>query len=354
VLGIGSFGLAGDGGTRGSDGSNVPPPDVGPDATLCFGSFEHLCFTTPPTGDVALSGAIDTATDARCVTMTGAGGELCVIGGSQIEVTGTVAVSGARPLVLIATTSLTVSGTLDASSVVGGAVGAGANSAACTAATAPVSAKGGGGAGGSFGNSGGNGGKAQGAGGVSGASQTATFVRGGCAGNTGSCPTIGNTGGPGGVGGPGGGALYLIAGNQLAISGAVFASGAGGSLGGTYCGGGGGGTGGLIALEAPTIAAGSSPIAANGGGGAGATGASGASPGANGTTTTPHSAASGGTAGAPYGAAGGAGGYDAQAGAAGGAGTLGGGGGGGGVGFVWIHGAITGTPQISPAPTIAL
>src|SRR5688572_16091698 len=152
--------------------------------------------------------ALDTATNTNCtqlVTQT-VGPELCVIAGTQITVN-SVVVTGARPLVLAATESITVAGTLDLSSQRSPArVGAGGNASAalCGTVTAAGSnvAGGGGGAGGTFGGRGGNGGignnggVATGTRGISAVLGTLVGVRGGCPGSKG-----GNAGG--GVGGAG-------------------------------------------------------------------------------------------------------------------------------------------------------
>jgi hypothetical protein len=302
LLGIGSFGFAdGGGGITGDVATTGDGGHTGPtaDARQCFGSLAQLCLTSPPSGNVVIAAAIDTSSDPRCATVAQpTGPELCVISGGAVQVTGTVATSGARPLVVVAGSTLTISGTLDASSTVAGAVGAGADPAECSAPTPPAAGTGGGGPGGSFGAVGGAGGDSQfGGSSLPAAAQPLSYVRGGCAGSDGTVDARFGLGGAGGVAGRGGGAIYLVAGTQIGISGSVFASGAGGSTGGGYSGGGGGGTGGMIAIEAPTVDLSGATIAANGGGGAGGDSALGpAGPGADGTTTTPNAAASGGSA----------------------------------------------------------
>src|SRR5262249_35704830 len=155
-----------------------------PDAQQCFGSLTQLCLAAPPTGELMLTEAIDTSSDARCTTMSQAGGpDLCVMSGGVVQVSGNVTTTGSRPLVLIAASTLIVSGTLDASSTQAGAVGGGADAGECVAPAPPGGGSGGGGAGGSFGDTGGGGGNGYGGGGSapSGA-QTLTAVRGGCPG----------------------------------------------------------------------------------------------------------------------------------------------------------------------------
>jgi hypothetical protein len=331
ILGIGTFEL-GDGGGRGDDGGG-DSPDAAP---LCGGTLASIC-VPGPTGPLDLqTDPFDTASDPRCTVVTQTTGpELCVVAGTSVTISGTTHVIGARPLVVIAASTLTIAGTLDASSVrVGPRIGAGADASQCLPGTPPTVAIAGG-AGGSFGALGGNGGFQ----GTAGAIQSVMNVRGGCPSQMAQGPRPAH----------GGGAIYLIAGSTISIAGGVFASGEGGSgaAAGASAGSSGGGSGGLVALEAPTITV-SGTVAANGGGGAGGStaGLAGA-PGGDGTTTAYSTRASGGVSGGAGGAGGALG---TPTGANGGA-SIGGGGGGGGCGVVWVKGAISGS-QISPAPTI--
>jgi hypothetical protein len=105
----------------------------------------------------------------------------------------------------------------------------------------------------------------RGAGGIATAGAAPTGLRAGCRGG------FGGSGGGGstvGVGGRGGGAVYLIAGTEIQISGLVTAYGGGGGGGDEKGGGAGGGSGGMIGLDAPVVTvAASGAVAANGGGG---------------------------------------------------------------------------------------
>jgi hypothetical protein len=257
-------------------------PDAHPDAANCYGGgLATICLTTPPSGDYTVSTPTTVATDTQCtqVVAQSGGPELCVIAGIHIDISSTLDATGTRPLVLVATTSLAVEGKIDVSSyrlqsggtVVGEHVGAGeASGALCGAPTAggnDANAGAGGGAGGTFGGQGGAGAVGRnGAGGTAGAPATVgpapTFVRGGCAGTAG-----GDAGAnAGGLPGHGGGAVYLIAGGQIMVSGVITASAQGGYGGKLGSGGGGAGAGGLIGLDAPQIAN-TGTIFANGGGG---------------------------------------------------------------------------------------
>ena len=335
------------------DASPDAPPDAPPDAQSCFGNglLGALCLASAPsTPALVPSGTLDTGNDASCTQVISVAGiELGVIAGSTVGMAGDTTVIGTRPLVLLAASTLTIDHTLDLSSKRGGPTGAAADSAICgqpgNASGTGGNDNGGaaGGGGGSFQQRGGAGGTGDTngsptAGASSGQAQPASSLRGGCPGGAG-----GNGAGhAGGAGGASGGAVYLLAGQQISITGAVFASGAGGGGGNnSETGGGAGGSGGLIGLEAPAIAV-TGIIAANGGGGGGGGGANGSGgAGGDGTTTQLDQRASGGSTGDDFGGQGASGSTGAQAGGVGG--------GGAGVGYVWVHGTVTtASPRISP------
>lgn len=358
LLGIEDFSLAPD--------ANVDAPGV--DAQLCYGQgLAPVCLTSPAMGARTLDAPIDTDAMGTCsdvVAQTTAGApELCVIAATQISVSATVTVIGSRPLMLLATESITIGGVLDVSSRRSPArLGAGANFTGCIAGTAPLNTASGagGGAGGTFATRGANGGDGAPAGAVvnnNGSAPPAmvpvTFVRGGCKAQDG-----GDSGAAqGGLGGASGGAVYLFAGTMIDVQGSIFASGAGAGSSALHAGGGGGGAGGFIGLEAPTINV-LGILAANGANGSGGSGSTaGGGAGADGATTafaTQPAAVAGGATG---GGAGGRGATGAVAASIGGTGSTAvtgtaGGGGGGGAGVIYVKGTFTGT-QVSPAPTIA-
>ena len=331
--------LPGDGGT--SDGSAGP---------FCYGTgLVKVCFATEPTGTLSITQtAIDTGAfgcASAADVLSGAGP--CYIAASTISLPAgqTTLATGTVPLVLVATDTIAIAGTLDgAGHRQQSSAPAGGNFTGCQAGTNPASGTyGGGGQGGSFlaqGGGGGDGGTA--AGGTSGAAlPTPTSLHGGCAGHSG--------GNAGGSGGKGGGALYLIASTSIAITGRVDVSGAGGNGEGDNngTGGGAGGSGGMVGLDAPTVNITGAVCAIGGSGASGATGSSGQSGGdASGGSTAC-------TAGAPGTATGGAGsggaGGLAGMGAVGSTGSTGGGGGGGGSsGYVRIDGTRTGSGPIQP------
>ncbi|HEY4181200.1 MAG TPA: hypothetical protein VGM90_30355 [Kofleriaceae bacterium] len=341
------------------------------DAQLCFGTPHQICFTTPPAQPKDLPATIDTGVDASCDLLVPQPGglDLCVVAGTQVTVPSAgTRVYGTRPLVVVATGALTITGTLDASSRHDGAnkTGPAANAATCSSANINGESDAGGGAGGGgggFGGAGGSAGKADtnmsagndgdSTGGTGGAISSNTFIRGGCRGGNG-----GDGGGNGGAGGDGGGAVYLIANTTITVNGAVFASGAGGTGGPRDSnGGGGGGSGGLIGLDAPTIVI-NGTLAANGaggGGGGGVTNSSGdAANGGDGTTTNWNQRAVPGPGGTQSPAANTPGGQGTATtfvtGDPAPASIGGGGGGGGGIGVIQTHGTVQGT-QISPSPT---
>lgn len=309
-------------------------------AAFCYGTLVPTCFPMAPTGGLTLTGPLDTTSDARCSP-----GPICAIGADNLVID-RLDVTGKRPLALVAITTLTVAGQLDASSTQN-RTGPASGSVACTVPS-PAGGGGnpGGGAGASFGTVGGTGGKGAtgggAAGGIPGAIQQPTELRGGCPGAPG-----GGAAGTFGTGGNGGGALALYAGTKIQIDQDIRVVGAGGRGGITAGGGGGGGgSGGMIVLEAPMIVA-LNDVYANGGGGG--EGANGNDDGETGKESTAFDgvAAGGNNSGGGNGGAGFAGTMAAGPGATAGGGAGGGGGGGGGV--IWIKGTLTGT-KISPAP----
>lgn len=165
-----------------------------------------------------------------------------------------VNVTGANALAIVSGSDIAITGTL-AVSAKGSVGGAGAfDQTGCTGKVPPEGKVGGAGGGG-FGSVGGPGGKGlgdmgeAGLGGAKAGTAELTPLRGGCGG--------------GGVApdktpGAGGGAIQLVSRNQILISGNLAANGGGGF--------GGGGSGGGILLEAPTVEV-SGSVVANGGGG---------------------------------------------------------------------------------------
>jgi hypothetical protein len=337
-----------------------PPPDGGMDADnrVCFGAgMVKPCFPTAPTGDLTLPSAIDTTDSPLCSTdVMDVPAGLCVIARANITVPAgtTVAVTGDRPLVLVATGTISITGVLDAASrhattdpFATTQIGAGADpTGGCNVGVAPAVS--GGGAGGTFVIRGGNGGNGNGGavGGMSGIAQTIA-LRGGCRGQEGTGTSLIPA-----QGGRGGGALYLIA-NTITISGVINASGEGGHRGvtGGNNSGAGGGAGGLIGLDAPTIDNTGTVFANGGGGGEGSGGGASGLPGLDPTGIT---AASGGTGGGGgnggVGGAGGTGGGNALGGPGQNAPNDGGGGGGGGTGVIKVYRGTIGGDH-SPMPT---
>ncbi len=344
------------------DGAQIDSPP----GTLCAMLASPVVCVPRPNGTVTV-GDIDTDNDAKCTTMAGSG--ICAILGDSITIQpGTTStITGSRPLMLIATTTIKVSGALDASSASTGASigrhGGGSDpvpTACATLATGGATSDGGGGgAGGTFGTKGGDGGRGGGSGGLGAVGATAqapTIFRAGCRGGAG-----GNSGaGPGGFGG---GALYLLAGVSIEIESRVDANGAGGTGASSgEAGGGGGGSGGMILLEAPSITmiGSEAQLTANGGGGGEGTVGTNAQEGDE--SAQWNEPAAGGTG---LSQNGGAGGVGAIASGMGGTGVMGisggnnndggGGGGGGGGGVIWIKGPVpTGSEanQISPPATM--
>jgi hypothetical protein len=345
-------------------GDEPVPGEAG--GELCYGTgLVKPCFPTAPTDVVTLTSSIDTGS-SMCSTTVTAANDLCVIAGSTIQVPAnmTIGVTGAKPLVLVATAIVEISGTLDAASHNGATngfptaqVGAGSNPGGCNMGTPAAAANsGGGGAGGSFGGVGGNGGNGVGAaatGGMAGPMLTPTVLRGGCPGQDGINGTFG-------TGGHGGGAVYLIAGTEIRISGTLNASGEGGLRGNAGgAGAGGGGSGGMIGLDSPMITN-SGTVFANGG--SGGQGSGQMTAGSTGPEPTGAGQAAPATSGCSICGEGGRGGARTMAAGngqngdsinVGGGNTFygGGGGGGGSIGVIKVYGGGTLMGQRSPDPS---
>jgi hypothetical protein len=338
-------------------------PDVTADAAACFGTgLVRVCLESLPTQPMAISTAtqVDTDDPTMCARTTSGAANYCVLAATDITIVAKLRGAGAKPLVLIAsgTITSTAAGVIDVGShrvrePGSPETGAGADAAVCNAGANPTNS--GGGAGGSFVGSGGAGaaGAAAGAslGGTPAAAGPATELRGGCAGQDGN-------GASKGAGGHGGGAVFLIAGTSINVGGDINAAGEGGDAGtNNISGAGGGGSGGMIGLDAPLITV-TSMILANGGGGGEGSGQNVA--GANGADPITIAAALGGNGSAGIGGDGG----DGSAGDAAGRGLAGrvgevattgtrggGGGGGGGAGLVKVPANATLGTMVSPEAT---
>jgi hypothetical protein len=368
------------------DGAQSPDATAPmPDAQNCFGvGIVKVCLQVQPAGSINLPGPInpiDTTSSANCdqVVAQQGGPALCVIAATNVTVTNGMIATGARPLVVIATDSITVNNNakIDVSSVTGAGSrrGAGSNFDQCSRSDKGRNDSGGagGGGGGSFGTVGGRGGTGDlnnsdppgttATGGNPGAaSASPTVLRGGCIGGGGGEGDNSDQNRIGGAAGDGGGAVYLIAGNRITINGDIFASGGGGRVtgapGGRQEGGGGGGSGGMIVLDAPTIQV-QGRVAANGGAGGGGGGNVGGTSGGDGSTllwnqrsaagvgdqvpqpTGPPTLAGNGAQGTVTGVITNLDGNSSELGAGGGA---------GGLGLIWTYGTLNGGAQMSPAP----
>ena len=290
-------------------GSGSDAPVDGKPEPLCIGTFVRVC-VDPPQAALALSTQrIDTSGSTMCATYTSTPPtDACVITGTQIVIPErtVVTVVGRRPLILLSTRDLTISGTLDAASHPD-RTGPAADTGSCAINfTDPTTNRSGGGWGGSFGGAGGNGGKSpRGVGGVAPSLVTVTALTGGCAGGNGANNFFGFSAGDGGRSG---GAVLLIAAQAVLVDGVVDASGRGGSPGngglGTGGGGGGGGSGGMIVLDAATVGVPGACFANGGGGGEGGNSTSGH---AGSESPEPDTVGAGGTGGNSTGGTGGAG-----------------------------------------------
>lgn len=314
------------------------PGDVGMvDAPMmalsCHGSFKMVCIgiVPAPTLDVGGSAllAINTDTSSQCLAPA-AGSTVtsgCILAAANIYINGTIRATGSKPLILIATTQISVNGgaLIDVASRVA-EQGAGGRTS-CS----------GGGPGGNAGGSGGSFGTRGGIGGSSGGSTSGTpggvtalqNLVGGCPGVAGGGLVANH-----GAAGLGGGAVLVIS-PSINMNGKINASGGGGG-GGVLVdgGGGGGGSGGVIVFDTAnlTFNGGSHLFAQGGGGGEGASlttaGAAGA------TASAVNTAALGGRNTNNDGGDGGDGAVSSDA-SSGGSGDDSGGGGGGGAGHIY-------------------
>jgi hypothetical protein len=338
----------------GIDAPDAPRPEAGEE---CFGSAASLvqpCFSTLPSGTMALPAVIDTD-GALCQASGVSNTNACVIAAGTITVDAgtTVVAKGSRPLVIVATTAVMISGTLDVASHRGVVdPGPAANDGGCDAGTPPTTSggAGGGGAGGAYGGTGGNGGGGNGGGangGATGAIKPAA-LHGGCHGQTGADGTVAMRGGGGGSGG---GVVYVLSRGTIAIltGGVIDASGAGATNGVTgTAGGGGGGSGGLIGLDAPTVTN-AGVVFANGGSGAEGSGVNG--PGQPGNDPIGIAAATPAPPGSANGGDGGNGGAGNPGNGSPGSMSTDGGGGGGGVGYIKVVPLQAIGGMLSPPPS---
>ena len=351
----------------------APTVDAPPGSATCLGPSGWQVCVAPVLGSRTLTGTIDTDTSSQClgaplVQWNAVQPEACFVVGESVTVAALKA-TGTRPLVIVATGPLTVTGVLDVASRRTGR-GAASQSTECQLAlrspglggTPPAAGGGGGGAGGSFASRGGNGGAGDSDFHQSGLAAdldlgTPMRLRGGCAGQSGG-GSDGTT--SGGEAGAGGGAVYLVAGGRLAIMGTINASGGGGVGGNARNGGGGGGSGGMIILHgSPITTTAASVLLAVGGGGGGGGAATGPAVTARGSdgldplAATPLVAAAGGSAGLDATGNGGNGGngFAIAASAVDGTGGAVDGGGGGGGGSIQANQAL-GDAAVSPPVTI--
>ena len=342
-----------------------------PDASCVVDNLD-LCAQSPPDSAITFGNeTFDTGSDPRCrdVDQGGGGDTLCLVYATSITVSAgaTLTVQGGQPLVLAASGTLLVAGTIHAGST-GNRRGPDSEFSGCpNFPTAPQEDIGGagGGAGASFSANGGNGGTGDtdtSAGGPNGDAPggqrpgpvgTPAILRGGCDGQAGADED--NNGGNGGSGGSGGGAVWLVAMGEVQVTGAVRVTGAGGNGGQVQAGGGGGGSGGMIKISAPVITV-PGQLSANGGGGGGGGGRLNGNdisggPGSEGQLgSLPAAGGTGATLGSEIGGHGGPGGALGDPnGQTGGNSVVGAGGGGGGAGYIVIHGGANVTGVVSPA-----
>src|SRR5689334_22697580 len=101
----------------------VDAPDIdAPAPAFCFGrqAEDKVCLSQMPAGSVSLSGVVNTDSSPLCAKDVASGPAGCVIAGDSIGTGNIVAVTGGKPLILIATDTISISHLLDVSSHRGG------------------------------------------------------------------------------------------------------------------------------------------------------------------------------------------------------------------------------------------
>lgn len=267
-----AFGCAPDGSGRCAemDASNVD------DALFDAGAPDLMLLTGMTVNTSTCADPLRTASQSD-------GSMVCVLVAHDVTLPATEALNptGSRPLVILASGTVTIDGILDlgarthgpgSGGASGGAIsldgmGSGGGRAGTVSSSTGSAASGGGG--GSFCGVGGAGGRgamiAGGAGGPVVATTDLIPLRGGSGGGVGGAITGVPT-----PGGSGGGALQISARVAIHVGGVIYAGGGGGD-GATAGGGGGGGSGGAILLEAPVLDV-TGVLWTAGGGGGGASG----------------------------------------------------------------------------------
>jgi hypothetical protein len=337
--------------THGDAPPGSEPPMIDMVVSNCFGNgldVQNVCLSQPPAQAIDIADTHNYDTGAHGPECDPGIAKFCVVAATtyRIEASGLVGAHGARPLVLIASSTMQIDGALDVASHFNNPmqhVGPAGDSPTCHAGTGVAMS--GGGWGGSFGTKGGDGGDTGGGngGGSAGMTLVPTTLQGGCNGSDGASN--------GGQRGHGGGAVYLIA-ASITVNGVINASGESGTgAAHNSRGGGGAGSGGMIVFDTPNLVLGDTGVVfANGGGGGEG---SGGLDGVSGTdTSTPTMGGTGG-AGNTTGGDGGngaAGTSDGMPGMTGQNVPDGGGGGGGGAGVIKLFRSPTPTTGVVSPP----
>jgi hypothetical protein len=125
-----------------TDGEGDAGGAVPPDALACFGRLVSVCFTVVPTAPLTLpadSVLIDTGTSPMCDQNNNLKSSYCVLAGTSFTLAATQSIRGvgAKPLVVLSTTTIDLQGSIDVSGNMSAkdSTGAGANSSMCTDGT---------------------------------------------------------------------------------------------------------------------------------------------------------------------------------------------------------------------------
>ena len=100
--------------------ASVDAPDASTvDAQTCFGTgLVKICLAAAPTQPLVISNltTIDTTTSPMCVATVSGGANYCVLAGTTITIDAKLRATGSRPLVLIASDSITTGAVIDVGS----------------------------------------------------------------------------------------------------------------------------------------------------------------------------------------------------------------------------------------------
>src|SRR4051812_35527825 len=110
-------------GSPATDATQVADGGAPPDAAACYGSFVQVCFFSvldAPVLPVTLNDDIDTDSVTVCDQHNFQAKQYCIVSaaGLSVPATKTIRAYGSKPLILLSTTAVNISGNIDISSTV--------------------------------------------------------------------------------------------------------------------------------------------------------------------------------------------------------------------------------------------